>query len=375
MDLAMDDFISIMLSRLPYLRALSLNDSFSETLEVSEAVPVPNLETLELTASSMRCSCFLRAVWIPKCRIVLNVPYRSLDLWFLCDTLDSHRADSADPILHGLQIVDLPPAPDGASLFEILFFNHTSGSASPRYTFRLAAGSLSLPNWREEIMYTIMTIISLDQINILTVNCEALKLSTSLLHLKDFRSAAFYRHVEPFTNQLEGDPLMAAGDRFDPINEAVHYPRLRRIVFHHIVFSQRRMAIILDCTHAYPDDSLLSLAPFCGLLSSTRPSFAYPWLSPFMHTVFLSVAPAVFALLLEYSARPPQPSPLVPVELGPCAAACPLLAAAIPCPAPSTRTTPIFAPACCVHTYSRSFEIHTLQPRSTCRIERGESVS
>jgi hypothetical protein len=39
---------------------------------------------------------------------------------------------------------------------------------------------------------------------------------------------------------------MAAGDRFDPVNEAVHYPRLQRIVFHHIVFSQRRMAIILD---------------------------------------------------------------------------------------------------------------------------------
>ncbi|KAF8190749.1 hypothetical protein K438DRAFT_1763189 [Mycena galopus ATCC 62051] len=246
MDLAMDDFILIVLSRLPYLRALSLSDSFPETLEVSEAVPVPNLETLELTASSMRCSCFLRAVWIPKCRIVLNVPYRSSDLRFLCDALDSHRADSADPILHGLKIVDLPPAPDGASLFEILFFNHISGSASPRYTFRLAAGSPSLPNWREEIMYTIMTIISLDQINILTVNCEALKLSTSLLHFKHFRSAAFYRHVEPFTNQLEGDPLMAAGDRFDPVKEAVHYPRLRRIVFHHVVFSQRHMVIILD---------------------------------------------------------------------------------------------------------------------------------
>ncbi|KAJ6588113.1 hypothetical protein B0H19DRAFT_1098030 [Mycena capillaripes] len=244
--LAMDDFLLIVLSRMPHLRALTLNESFPDSLEVSEPVAVPGLETLELTASSWRCSRFLRAVWIPKCRIVMNVPYNTSDLRFLCDALESHRADSSDPVLHGLKIIDLPSTPDGVSLFEVCFFNYTSRSTLLRYTFRLAVGPPPLPNWREETMYTIMTIISLDQINTLTVNCETLKLSTSLLHLKQFRSAAFYRHVEPFTNQLEGDPLMAAGDRFDPVNEAVHYPRLRRIVFHQIAFSQRHMAIILD---------------------------------------------------------------------------------------------------------------------------------
>ncbi|KAJ7848654.1 stabilization of polarity axis-domain-containing protein [Mycena olivaceomarginata] len=51
-----------------------------------------------------------------------------------------------------------------------------------------------------------------------------------------------------------------------------------------------------------------------------------------MHTVFSPLARAVFALVLEPASpalRPPQPSPLVPVELGPCAAARPPLAAAI----------------------------------------------
>ena len=95
-------------------------------------------------------------------------------------------------------------------------------------------------------MSTLLAIVSLDQVATLTMKCEALKISAPFLHLKHFRSAAFHRDVASFAHQLEGDPLMTAGDRFDPVNAAVHYPRLRKIAFHYITFSERHMEIILD---------------------------------------------------------------------------------------------------------------------------------
>ncbi|KAJ7639694.1 hypothetical protein DFH06DRAFT_1053686 [Mycena polygramma] len=245
-DLAMDAFLLVVLTRMPYLRALTLNESFPETLEASEPVALA-LETLHLTSNSWRCSSFLRALSIPKCQIVLNVPYSSSDVRFVWDALESHRMESADPVLYSLKIADLPPTPDGASQFDISFSNQpprTGPSAPPRYTVRLAVGPPALPHWREEIMYNLLTIVSLEQLTTLTVTCAALKISTSLLHLQHFRSAAFHAHVEPFTDTLEGDPLMAASDRFHQGD--VHYPRLRKIAFRGIVFGERHMEVILD---------------------------------------------------------------------------------------------------------------------------------
>ncbi|KAJ6588121.1 hypothetical protein B0H19DRAFT_1057373 [Mycena capillaripes] len=243
MDLGMDEFLLIVLTRMPQLRALALHESFPEMLEATEPVAALNLETLELTATGWQCFCFLRAVSIPNCRIVLNAGYDSSDLRFLCDALESHRANTVNPVICALSVSDLPLTPTGASPFQICFFNRSN--ARPLHKIRLEIAS-ALPNWREELMYTIMTIMSLDQINTLIVDCEALKLSTSLLHLKDCHSAAFHRDVSQFTDQLEGDPLMGAGDRFDPVSAAIHYPGLRNIQFWDIAFNERQMEVILD---------------------------------------------------------------------------------------------------------------------------------
>jgi hypothetical protein len=248
-NVGMEEFLTIVHTKMPHLRALTLNESFPETSQASETIML-DLERLELTGSTLPCYWFLSAVSIPKCHIVLNVPYNVLDLRFVWDALESHRAGATDPVLCGLNVTDLPPTSDGTSLFEVAFFNQTGRSnapcKSPRYTVRLAGSVPPLSKWREEAMCTMMTIMSLDQVTNLTMKCEGLKLATSLLHLKHFRSAAFHRNVEPFTEQLEGDPLMTAGDRFDPVNNAVHYPRLRRLTFLRIAFTERNMEIILD---------------------------------------------------------------------------------------------------------------------------------
>ncbi|KAJ6588122.1 hypothetical protein B0H19DRAFT_1300655 [Mycena capillaripes] len=245
MDLSMDEFLLFVLTRMPHLRALMLNVSFRGMLVATEPVVALNLKTLELTATSRQCSYFLRAVSIPKCRIIINAAYNSLELRFLCDAVESHRTNADDPIIHALTIEDLPFTSSGAALFEVCFFTQECPSKA-QYTFRLAVRRPPMPNWREGIMYDIMTIISLDQMNTLAVKGEALKLSTSLLHLKHFHSVAFHRDVSQFTDQLEGDPLMAAGDRFDLVSAAMYYPALRNIQFWDVGFSQRHMGIILD---------------------------------------------------------------------------------------------------------------------------------
>ncbi|KAJ7111489.1 hypothetical protein C8R44DRAFT_883283 [Mycena epipterygia] len=239
------ELLMVALPKMPHLRALTLDESIPETVEGADPVLL-GLETLELTASSWQCSCFLRVVLLPACRIILNVRYLASDLRFVWDALEILRKGADDPVICGLQFTDLPSLADGASLFEVSFF--TRSGTWPRYSIRLALGPPVLPNWREETIYTVLSIMSLDQVSALTVQSAALKLSTSLLQMKQFRSVAFHRHLEPFTEPLDDDPLMAAGDltRFDPVDAAVHFPRVRRIAFSDIAFSEGSTEAILD---------------------------------------------------------------------------------------------------------------------------------
>ncbi|KAF8189192.1 hypothetical protein K438DRAFT_1833121 [Mycena galopus ATCC 62051] len=233
-----------LLATMPHLRALTLNTSFPET---SDSEPtVLDLDTVDLTGSIWLCCRFLQAVSIPKSRILLNVRYTSSDLRFLWDALERHRTEATDPVIYGLKFVDLPLKLNsgGTSSFEIDFYNQANRFI-PRYVVRLSGG-LPSPWWRDDTMSTLLAIMSLEQVAALSLKCETLKISASLLHLKHFRSATFHRDVAAFTDQLECDPLMTAGDRFDPVNAAVHYPRLRKIAFHDIAFSERHIEIILD---------------------------------------------------------------------------------------------------------------------------------
>ncbi|KAJ6453593.1 hypothetical protein C8R45DRAFT_882453 [Mycena sanguinolenta] len=233
-----------LLGTMSRLRALTLTASY---VDMSNVEPIAlDLEMLNLTGSILNCCRFLEAVFIPKSRIMLHVLYTSGDLRWMWDAIEKHRTEAADPVIYGLKFADVlrGPSSAGASVFELEFFNQASRSL-PRFSVRLSTGSPS-PRWRDDAMTTLLAIVSLDQVVTLTMKCEALKISASFLHLKHFRSAAFHRDIAAFTDQLESDPLMTAGDRFDAANVAVHYPRLRKIAFHEIAFSERHTEIILD---------------------------------------------------------------------------------------------------------------------------------
>ncbi|KAJ7243597.1 hypothetical protein B0H12DRAFT_829497 [Mycena haematopus] len=234
-----------LLATIPHLRALTLNASCPE-MSGWEAPLALGLKTLDLTGSIWLCCRFLQAVSIPNSRIVLNVQYSSSELRFMWDALERHRANADDPVIYGLKVEDLPLelTSSGASLFGLDFFSQTSRSW-PRYSVRLSGSSPS-PWWRDDTMSTLLAIVSLDQVATLTMKCEALKISAPFLHLKHFRSAAFHRDATAFTNRLECDPLMTAGDRFYAVNAAIHYPRLRKISFHDITFCGWQIEIILD---------------------------------------------------------------------------------------------------------------------------------
>ncbi|KAJ7471399.1 hypothetical protein B0H11DRAFT_1812095 [Mycena galericulata] len=247
------EFLGFLVTRMSRLRNLTLNESFPDFVDYAEPIRL-DLETLELTASSWLCYCFLRTTLLPKCRIVLNVPYSNVDLRFAWDALESQRIGADDPTISGVKLIDLPPASGATSTscFEVSLFDQASRdsrpSSTPRYSVRLTIRPPTIPNWREDTLHTAMAIVSLDQVASLTVECEPLKLPLPFLQLKHFRTAAFHAHLEPFTHQLEGDPLMGAGDltRFDPVASAVHYPALRQISFHDVLFSEKNMEVMLD---------------------------------------------------------------------------------------------------------------------------------
>ncbi|KAJ7766334.1 Alpha/Beta hydrolase protein [Mycena maculata] len=246
----MDQFLEFLVNRIPHLRALTLNESLPQFVDDPQPVLL-SLETLELTTSSWLCYCFLRTVLLPKCRIVLNVPYSNTDLRFAWDALESQRIGADDLSICGLSLADLPPPPGSGSAFEVGLLDQPSRanpSPPPRYAVCLTTGPPALHNWREEVVYTVMAIMTLEQIATLTVKSPGLKLSQAVLHLKQFRAAVFHGDIEPFTQLLEDDPLMDAGDRtrFDPVRSAVHYPGLREIAFHNIAFSERNVEVILD---------------------------------------------------------------------------------------------------------------------------------
>ncbi|KAJ6552226.1 hypothetical protein DFH09DRAFT_1038838 [Mycena vulgaris] len=246
------DFLLLVLAQMPQLRDLTLNESVPEPAENAEPL-VLQLQTLEIRGSCWHCRSFLRGVVLPRCRISLYVTYSNSDLRFLWDALESQRAAAPDPVICGLQFADLPSEADGKSRFGVSFFGRSSTPGIPRYSVILASAPPALPNWREETLCTVMAIVSLDQANALTVSSavpglSALKLSASLLHL-NFRSAAFHSGVEPFTRQLESDPLMAAPDlvHFDAVTASVHYPCLRKIAFHDVDFTRgSETAVMLD---------------------------------------------------------------------------------------------------------------------------------
>ncbi|KAJ7178189.1 hypothetical protein C8R46DRAFT_1076072 [Mycena filopes] len=249
LDYGMDEFLMNLSTWVPRLRALTLTQCPPNTLEASQPISL-GLETLEITANPWICASLLRAFIIPKCRIVLNVPYGSPELRHVWDAIESHRIHATDPVISELKVADLPSTADGR-VFEVAFFNQTNYPDLPRYIVRLVEGptpSQPPPVWRDEVMDTILTIMSLDQVTTFTSNSATLTLSASLLHLQHFRSAAFHRFIEPFTDGIEGDPLMAVGDatRFEPFHAAVHYPRLRKLAFHHVAFNERHVGLLLD---------------------------------------------------------------------------------------------------------------------------------
>ncbi|KAJ7866604.1 hypothetical protein B0H14DRAFT_3861976 [Mycena olivaceomarginata] len=241
-----------LLANMPHLRTLTLIESFLAMVGTGKPVPL-DLEKLTLTGSSWLCASFLQAISVPQSRISLNMPYSATHLRFVWDALERHRVEAAEPDICGLAFADHPLVSGEGAVFEISLISNQSGSsrcASPRYVVRLSGAGSPLP-WRDDAMASLLTILSLDHVAALTLQCAELRLALAL-HLKHFRSVAVHRGaIGVFASTLEGDPLMAAGDRFDPVGAVVHYPRLRKIVFHRIAFngdseSERHMESILD---------------------------------------------------------------------------------------------------------------------------------
>ncbi|KAJ7092842.1 hypothetical protein B0H15DRAFT_832656 [Mycena belliarum] len=241
------DSLPSFLARMPHLRILTLSDSSPTELEEEGAAPVPlELEELTLRGSSWRCYCFLRTVLLPACRMRVYVPYTTSDLRFVWDAVEGQRA-CADEVFCGLKLADSlrgaevsdTGTPDTAR-FEVALFGH-SDPVQPRYSVLLDLEPPLLPNWREETIYNAMVIVSLEQVNALTIESAGLNLSAPLLTLKHLRRAAFHGRAAPFTAPLARDPLMRAGGPayFDPLEAAVYYPRLRWLTFHHVDFKQQ----------------------------------------------------------------------------------------------------------------------------------------
>ncbi|KAJ7337597.1 hypothetical protein DFH08DRAFT_812919 [Mycena albidolilacea] len=232
-----------LLANMPHLRSLTLIESFSAMVD-TKPVLLAHLEMLTLTGSSWLCAHFLQAISVPQSHIVLNTPYSAEHLHFVWDVLERHRVEVVKPVICGLTFADCRLISGKHAVFEVgLISNHLIGHSAPLcYVVRLSGAGLPLP-WRDNTIATLLTILSLDHITSLTLQCECLWL-TAALHLRPFCSVMVHRDIAVFTSQFEGDPLMATGDRFDvPV---VHYPQLCKIVFHHVAFGDRHMESILD---------------------------------------------------------------------------------------------------------------------------------
>ncbi|KAJ7802524.1 hypothetical protein B0H14DRAFT_3154978 [Mycena olivaceomarginata] len=225
-----------LLANMPHLRTLTLIESFLAMVGSGNPVPL-DLEKLTLTGSSWLCASFLQAISVPQSRISLNMPYSATHLRFVWDALERHRAEAAEPAICGLAFADRPLVSGEGAVFEVGLISNQSGSgrcASPRYVVRLSGAGSPLP-WRGRRHR-----LPPDD-SVAGPRCGPHPAVVAV-----HRGA-----IGVFASTLEGDPLMAAGDRFDPVGAVVHYPRLRKIVFHRIAFngdseSERHMESILD---------------------------------------------------------------------------------------------------------------------------------
>ncbi|KAJ7794020.1 hypothetical protein B0H14DRAFT_3888981 [Mycena olivaceomarginata] len=232
-----------LLANMPHLRSLTLIESFLAMVD-TEPVLLARLETLTLTGSSWLCTRFLQAISVPQSRIVLNTPYSAGHLRFVWDALERHRAEAAEPVICGLTFADRCLVSGEGAVFEVgLISNHSidrsaphaMSSAYPAPACPCPGGTTPSPPSSRSCRSTTSP----------RSHCSAKACgSPPRCNLRPFRSVAVHHDVAVFTSQFEGDPLMAAGDRFDV--PAVHYPRLRKIAFHHVAFGDRHMETILD---------------------------------------------------------------------------------------------------------------------------------
>jgi hypothetical protein len=102
------------------------------------------------------------------------------------DALERHRAEAAEPVICGLTFADRRLVSGEGAVFEVgLISNHSIGhSAPPRYVVRLSGAGSPLP-WRDNTIATLLTILSLDHVASLTLQCEGVRLAAAL-HLRPF---------------------------------------------------------------------------------------------------------------------------------------------------------------------------------------------
>jgi hypothetical protein len=174
-----------LLANMPHLRTLTLIESFLAMVGTGKPVPL-DLEKLTLTGSNFLCCRFLRAVSVPTSRIVLHTSYSAVRMRGVWEALERHRGDAAEPVVWGLVFKDRHryEGEGEGEVFEVgLIFNQSIGRSAPsshppRYVVRLSGADLLLP-WREDAIATLLTILSLDHVASLTLQCEGVRLAAA----------------------------------------------------------------------------------------------------------------------------------------------------------------------------------------------------
>ncbi|KAJ7614012.1 hypothetical protein FB45DRAFT_937682 [Roridomyces roridus] len=240
------DLFTFLATRMPRLRALSWCMTETSLAFFGKPLEMPvrlDLETLELNSSNWPIYWFLRNLILPKCRITVHVPYAG-DIKHTWRALEEQRVCADQFQICAVTLTDLPPTTKEGTL-EVGLFDRTCERLS-RYTARFDYDLSPMQPCRENILSAAALVMSLDSLTTLTINCASLwRFPPPIIHHATVRTLILHRHVEPFTQQLDSDPLLAAGDptRFDAVSR-VYFPALRKIHFHDIVFEQEMEAIL-----------------------------------------------------------------------------------------------------------------------------------